>query len=232
MSTGHPETGRPRDDDSHRASDERKTLQADHTRAAVNAGRGNRKKVVTHRTDAGGSELLLVEDVLTTRSADLAAVQVALQDGNDAALASLVGGSTWTAVDGSPIEGVATVTFAGAVDVTAICRVFDSRIRLGAVMPMGVVHITPTGFVHSEPCPSERLAVWPTRVDATRDLGDGVDVVVIDTGRLPAVEGEHPWLTLPPITGDDEPPRSGTTVVTAPSCAGSSGPWRPRCRST
>ena len=211
MSTGHPETGRPRDDDSHRASDERKMLQADHTRAAVNAGRGNRKKVVTHRTDAGGSELLLVEDVLTTRSADLAAVQVALQDGNDAALASLVGGSTWTAVDGSPIEGVATVTFAGAVDVTAICRAFDSRIRLGAVMPMGVVHITPTGFCpDSEPLPVPNGSpVRPTPVDVTRDLGDGVDVVVIDTGRLAAVEGAHPWLTLPPITGDPEPGEVG-----------------------
>jgi len=157
-------------------------------------------------SDSGGPDYLFVEDVLTTRSADLAEVERGLRDTTDQVLSGLLGAVTWTPADNAPIAGVATVTFDGPVDVTAVSRVFDGRIRLGAVMPMGVVHITPTGY-----CPdSEPLVVPhtpdqpPAPVDVSPDFGDGVSVVVIDTGRRQDVEQAHTWLSSPPITGDPE----------------------------
>jgi subtilisin family serine protease len=167
--------------------------------------------VTTDRVGAAGPERLFVADVLTTRSADLPAVQAALGDATDVLLASLVGGSTWTAVDNSPIPDVATLTFEDAVDVTAICRALDERIRLGAAMPMGVVHITPTAYCpDSEP---ERVPngseLAPAPVEVARDMGHDVDVVVVDTGRLTKVEDEHPVLKTPEIEGDLEQPEVG-----------------------
>ncbi|MEP6649640.1 MAG: S8 family serine peptidase [Lapillicoccus sp.] len=213
MSTDQPESARPtsnaRDD-----SDARKRRQADNTRNALNNQRGSdRKQVRIHTPENEDPDYLFVEDVLTTRSGDLPAVEGGLRDESDGSLAALVGSATWTSVDNSPIPGVATVTFEEPVDVTAVCRAFDRRIRLGAVMPMGVVHITPTGL-----CPdSEPITVpdtpdptpLPTPVDVTPDSGDGVDVVVIDTGRLAQVEAEHSWLSSPEIRGDAEQPEVG-----------------------
>ncbi|HEU4999054.1 MAG TPA: S8 family serine peptidase [Lapillicoccus sp.] len=182
-------------------------MQARETRDALNRGRGSeRKRIASQVPPDGAPEYLYVEDVLTTRSADLPAVEAGLQDPDDQALADLLGATSWTPVDNAPIPGVATVTFDGPVDVTEVCRVFDGRIRLGAVMPMGVVHITPTGY-----CPDSEPVVVPSQpdqspapVDVSPDFGEDVSVVVIDTGRRTDVEQAHTWLSSPAITGDPE----------------------------
>lgn len=183
--------------------DSRRRQQSQATRDALNRRqlqRGRRRVDLSPQGRGGGEvEYLYVDAVLTTRSADLPAVEANLP-------AMLAPGQRWVTQPDRPIEGVATLSLPEGSDVDGICRQFDELIRLGAVMPMGVVHITPTAC-----CPATEPVVPSTpprpplpdpAISCDGDLGRGVKVVVIDTGRRKDVEDAHPWLSS--VTGDKE----------------------------
>lgn len=178
---------------------QRREQQVERTRNALNARQDQlrRPSVRIHPdNDPARAQFLYVEQVLTTRTTDRGDVLERLPD-------LVPSGVTWSAADGEPIQGVTTITFdGGEVDVTAVCRGLDS-LRPGVAMPMGVVHITPTGTCPAtEAVPTSGRPVPPPTTDQT--AGTGVSVVVIDTGRRHDVERQHPWLHLPDITGDLE----------------------------
>jgi subtilisin family serine protease len=113
----------------------------------------------------------------------------------------------WQAAADEPVAGVATITLAAGADIDSICRQIDARAgRLGAAMPEHVVHITvqPAGTCPAtEPIPAQQGPVPDVNSDPATS-GQGVKVVVIDTGRRPAVEQQHSWLRQPAISGNVE----------------------------
>jgi hypothetical protein len=171
----------------------RKERQAQRTRDALNARREGQPLVaIATDPENPNTEFLYVERVLTTRSGDRDQVLAELAD---------LSIEVATVAEDAPIPGVVTVTLGSGVDVVEVCRQLDPRVGLGAAMPMGVVHITPTGLCPAtEPVPAQGDPVPPPT--STWAAGAGVEVVVIDTGRRRDVELDHPWLGF--ITGDEE----------------------------
>jgi hypothetical protein len=88
-------------------------------------------------------------------------------------------------------------------DTTQWLRRFDEALGFGVVTPNHVVHICPGGGCPAtEPLPS----AGPPQPMPTFDplaTGEGVRVVVLDSGLLEDVRDEHPWLAG--VTGDPEP---------------------------
>jgi subtilisin family serine protease len=113
----------------------------------------------------------------------------------------------WAATPDQPVRGVATISLDAGTDVHQICRLVDAKVgRRGAAMPEHVVHITlqPAGTCPAtEPVPAQQGPIPPVNGDPATS-GQGVKVVVIDTGRRPAVEQQHQWLSQPAITGNVE----------------------------
>ena len=157
--------------------------------------RGNQAEVLIHPDNEPTQfEYFYLEATITTRTEDAPEVGKELTDmlGDDGVL---------TSADNTPIAGVTTFTVPKAPSVIDLCEELDNRLRPGVAMPEHVIHVSPTS-----PCPATEPvpACGPPVPAATTNwgAGAGVKIVVVDTGRRPDVEADHPWLGF--ITGDVE----------------------------
>jgi subtilisin family serine protease len=137
-------------------------------------------------------EYFYLDTVLTTRSADADVVaQLIAQRRPELRPQRL---------EDEPVPGVTTFTIAGLTDVVSLCEELD-ELRPGIAMPDHVVHVTPTGCCPAtEPVPAHQGPRPGPTTDV--DAGDGVSVVVVDSGRQPSVEAHFAWLSG--ITGTPE----------------------------
>lgn len=134
--------------------------------------------------DPDAFEYFYLETVLTTRSTDADAVAGFLADRHPELHPERV--------TDEPVPGVTTFTVPGVDDVTRLCDELD-ELRPGIAMPDHVVHVTPTGCCPAtEPKSADHGPVPGCSPDV--DAGDGVSVVVVDSGRQPAVEAHADWL--------------------------------------
>jgi hypothetical protein len=177
--------------------------RADQARMTRDALTNDGSRIRIYPDDDPAQMAYMYQDaVLLVRTADLETVENRLLD--------VRGGRDWETREDQPIPGVVTLLLPEATDLEAVCDDLDAFARPGIAMPEHVVHITPAGCCPAtEPNPvlGQADLVPPLSTDPVA-TGAGVRVVVIDTGRRPDVERDHPEL-LSGITGAGEGPAVG-----------------------
>jgi subtilisin family serine protease len=139
-------------------------------------------------------QYMFTEQRLLVRNRDVPTATTALQ-----------GFGTVTSQADEPLGGVTTFFLPAAASVHGACDAVDAAVgQPGAAMPDHVIHVTPLSC-----CPATEPVLPQSTVPvpmATRDPGPPgkiVAVAVVDTGRRPGTEQEHPWLK-DGITGEGE----------------------------
>jgi subtilisin family serine protease len=87
-------------------------------------------------------------------------------------------------------------------DVLDVLRIYDDELGVGVVTPMHYVHVAGTGDGRAcsatEPYPADRTRPWP-EPEQDKSVGEGVKVVMIDTGWMKA--SGPTTRQLPPYAG-------------------------------
>lgn len=178
------------------SSDQQKIAQATLLRDGLKAAG---KRVRIHPgDDPAVMEYMLVQETMLVRSDDMAAAAVALDHQPHAA--------GWTSQNGVPLPGVTTVKLPPSISVHEACDAVDAEAgRAGAGMPDHVIHVTPLGCCPAtEPVLPQTKTPVPAATPPGPKTGEGVVVVVVDTGRQPETENAHRWLHDIQIEGDTD----------------------------
>lgn len=176
-------------------SNAQKIAQAKMLRDSLN-GVGTHQVRIHPGNDPAQIEYMFKEQTLHVRNADAPSAITALN--------LLQGAAGWTSQTDKPVHGVTTFLLPANASVHDACEAVDATAgRPGAAMPDHVIHVSPLSC-----CPATEPVLPQSAVPvplASRDPGNGnvVTVAVVDTGRRPATENEHPWLQQG-ITGEGE----------------------------
>lgn len=176
------------------SSDQQKIAQAELMRDGLRAAG---KHVRIHPgDDPERMQYMHAEEAMLVRNGDVPAATRALNN------QPLAGG--WSSQTDTPLPGLTMVKLPPSIFVHDACSAVDTEAgRAGAGMPDHVIHVTPLSC-----CPATEPVLPPTNspVPAITPVGpgtgEGVVVVVVDTGRQPATENEHGWLDK--IKGDTD----------------------------